>query len=415
MRADLVAVGTELVVGDQVDTNSAWIASRLAEIGVGVRRHTAVGDDVAEVAAVLAASLGAVDVVVVTGGLGPTPDDLTREAVAAAAGVRQSRRADLEAALRARFEAMGRPMPVTNLRQVELPDGAVAFAAVGTAPGFSLDVGATVVCCVPGVPSEMREMVDRDVVGLLVARGGLATTVSHVVRTAGMAEAAVGEVMASLIDAVHGRDGIDVGIFAGRGETRVKLSARAVDRAAAEERLAPLVAEAVALLGPAVTGLDDEGVEFSVARALLASGRSIGLAESVTAGGVAARLARVPGASAWLRGAMVVYATDVKGSLAEVPSELLAAHGPVSEPVCAALAGAARERLGADVGLAIVGVAGPSLQDGIAVGTIVIGVDLGDLVPRVRTLQMPPRTRTEVQDFAVTAALDVLRRQLAQG
>ena len=421
MRAEIVAVGDELLLGEAVDTNSAWLSERLAEIGVEVIRHTTVGDDVETLSAALAEAAERAEAVLVTGGLGPTQDDRTRDAVAAVAGVELERRDELVAYVSEYFARRGRPMPERNLVQADLPAGARVLAPAGTAAGFALELSApspAVVYCMPGVPSEMRQMAEREVIPDIARRGGLAVTVSRLVRTAGVSESAVADAAAEIDDRLNlartsGRPAPRIAFLASAGETRVRVTAIAGDRAEALALVDPVIEELVERLGPGVAGVDDEGVEHAVARLLDARGWTVAIAESMTAGGIAARLAKVPGASAWLRGGLVAYQTDVKTVLADVPSALLAREGPVSEGVAAALAAGARERLDSDVGVGIVGVAGPTAQGQADVGTVYLAVVLPDGQPRTRALQLPARGREELQAFAASAALDYLRRKLA--
>ena len=413
MRAEVVAIGSELLLGDNVDTNSAWISARLAEIGVDVHRHTTVGDNIDRMTSVIANACARADAVIVTGGLGPTSDDLTRIAVARVAGVELERRHELAEYLYQYWASAGREMPESNLVQADLPVGASILAPVGTAAGFMVRVGESSVWCVPGVPREMQSMVSRDVLPALQAQAGTATTVSRVVRTGGMAESAVGEACQPIVDRLAAAGNPTVAFLASKGETRVRLTAKAANREAALALLGPLVTEVVGVLGSGVAGVDEEGVEGAIARQLLALGLTLGLGESITGGGVSARLVSVPGASAWLRGALVTYATDTKSSVAGVAPEDLEDSGPVSESTAAALARGARERLGADVGLAVVGVAGPDTQGGRPVGFTCVAVALPDGSTPTAVRRLPARSRTEVQEFAASMALDFLRRRLA--
>lgn len=413
MRAEIVAVGSELLLGHNVDTNSAWISARLAEVGVDVFRHTVVGDNVERIVAALAEACDRADAIIVTGGLGPTQDDLTRLAVARVARVPLERRPDLADGVAAYFAARGREMPANNLVQADLPAGARVLPPVGTAPGFAVSAGATTVYCVPGVPREMEVMVARDVVPDLVRRGVLATTVSRTVRTAGMSESGVAELLAPVVDELDAAGNPTVAFLASRGETRVRVTGKGPSRDAALALVEPVVERVVAFLGAGFTGLDDEGVEHAVGRMLLRMGLTLAVGESVTGGGVGARLVAVPGASAWFRGGLVTYATDAKASLGGVDPVILEREGPVAESTAAALAAGARRRLAADVGLAVVGVAGPELQGGRAVGTCCVAVAGPDGVPRSRTVTLPGRSRADIQEFAASIALDYLRRRLA--
>lgn len=417
MRAELVAVGSELLLGDAVDTNSGEVSARLAEIGVDVHRHLTVGDNPERLVTALGEAVARADAVVVTGGLGPTQDDLTREAVAAVAGVALERREELVEYLYGYFARMGRDMPERNLVQADLPVGAAILPAVGTAAGFSVEVarpdgGVAVVYCLPGVPHEMRVMLERDVVPDLSRRGGLACTVSRLVRTAGISEAAVADACGPVLERLQAAGNPTIAFLASGGETRVRITAKAPTREEALALSEPVVAEVVERLGTAVGGLDDEGVEHAIARLLLRMGLTLAVGESVTGGGVGARLVRVPGASDWFRGGLVTYATETKERVAGVPAALLAEEGPVSERTAVALAEGARERLGAEVGLGIVGVAGPATQGDQPVGTICVAVVMPAAAARSRTVRVPTRARDEIQTFAASGALDYLRRRL---
>ena len=413
MRAELVAVGSELLLGELSDTNSTWLSARLAEIGVAVARHAAVGDDVDAIVDVLAGSLGRADLVVVTGGLGPTQDDLTRDAVARVAGVPLRHDAGLAAHVEAAFSSRGRVMPPSNLVQAEIPVGATVLAPIGTAAGFALEVDEALLVCLPGVPHEMRQMTAESLMPLLTGRGGLAVTVTQQVRTAGMAESDVAERVGPFLVDLRGPEAPVVAFLASRAETRVKVTATAPDRDAALARTQPLVDRIVAVLGSGVVGLDDEGAEHAVARAVRSAGLTLATAESVTGGGLGARLVRVPGASTWYRGGLVVYQTAVKTTLAGVDAGLLDRDGPVSEATAGALARGAADRLGADVGVAVVGVAGPDPQGGREVGTVIVGVALPDATVQTRETVLPAaREREQVQEWAASVALDVLRRRL---
>ena len=413
MRAELIAIGSELLLGDNVDTNSAWISARLAEIGVDVHRHITVGDNIDRMTDVITEACKRADAVIVTGGLGPTSDDLTRVAVARAAGVELETRHELAEYLHEYWAKTGREMPESNLVQAELPAGAEVLQPVGTAAGFAVTIAGATVWCVPGVPREMEVMVARDVLPRLRDAGGTATTVSRVVRTAGMAESAVGEAVEPVVSRLEAAGNPTVAFLASKGETRVRLTAKADTREAALALLDPLVDEVVSILGNNVAGIDAEGLEWTIARQLTALGLTLGLAESVTGGGVSARLVSVPGASAWLRGSLVTYATEVKASVAGVPADLLEEHGPVSESTAAALAEGARSVLASDVGLAVVGVAGPTQQGGHPVGFTCVAVALPDGSTVTGARRLPARARVELQEFAVSMALDFLRRRLA--
>lgn len=414
LRADVVAVGAELLTGDVVDTNSAWIAHRLTGVGIDVRHLTVVGDVLADLVAALRAAVAATNLVVVSGGLGPTPDDLTRFAIAEVAGAPLERRDDLVDALRAFFAERGRRMADTNLVQADLPAGAAVIPPDGTAPGFTVEVDGALVIALPGVPGELRAMFDRSVLPLLRRRGGLAVAVRRTVHTAGIAESDVAARLADVVDRVQRAGRAQVAFLASQGQTRVRVSARARDVATAHAVVDPVVAEVADLLGPAVVGLDDEGLEHAIARRLEARRWTLAVAESITGGGVGARLVTVPGASGWFAGGVMTYATAAKPALAGVPERVLAEHGPVSEETARALAVGVRDRLGTDVGLAVVGVAGPTTQGDRPVGTVCVAVATPAGVD-ARTVHLPPRSRVDLQGFAATTVLEYLRRRLDAG
>ncbi|CAN5569718.1 competence/damage-inducible protein A [soil metagenome] len=412
--AEIVAVGSELLLGQHVDTNSAWISSRLAEVGVDVYRHTTVGDNVGRMVEALHQACGRARTVIVTGGLGPTADDLTRVAVARLAGAQLQRHDEIVAYLRDHFRRGGRQMPASNLLQADIPAGARVLEPVGTAPGFAIDVDGSTVWCVPGVPREMTVMVTRDIIPALQRLGAAAATVSRVVRTSGMAESAVDEACAEVTRRLEAMGNPTLAFLASRGETRVRLTAKAADREAALALLDPLVDELVEVLGANVVGLDDEGVEWAVARQLRRLALTLAVAESVTGGGVGARLVTVPGASDWFAGSLVTYATEAKMRLAGVDPSLLESCGPVSQATAVALAEGARARLAADVGLSVVGVAGPTTQGGQPVGLTWVATALPDGSSEASSRRLPARSRPDVPEFAVSMALDFLRRQLAE-
>ncbi|MGH8905249.1 MAG: competence/damage-inducible protein A [Egibacteraceae bacterium] len=414
MRAELVAVGSELLLGEGVDTNSAWISKRLTEMGIDVHRHTTVGDDSSRMLAVLREACERADVVIVTGGLGPTHDDLTRPVTAMLAGVGLARHDDLAEEIRAYFAERGLEMPERNLVQADLPIGARALPPVGTAPGLALAVGSVTLYCVPGVPREMEVMVARDVLADLAERANLTTTISRLVQTAGMPESGVAERLEQVVDELEELGNPTIALLASRGETRVRVTAKAASREAALLLLDPVVERIIGLLGGGVVGVDGEGVEAAIGRQLRQLGLTLAVAESITGGGVASRIVSVPGSGDWFRGGLVTYATDAKVSLGGVDPDTLEREGPVSEAIAGQLAAGAAQRLSADVGLGVVGVAGPARQGGQDIGTCCVGLMLPNGLVRTRTVYLPGRTRTDVQEFAASAALDYLRRRLAR-
>ena len=412
MRCDVLAVGTELLLGQIVDTNSAWIGDHLAAAGIDSLLQVKVGDNVGRIEQELRRLLSHADAVVVCGGLGPTHDDLTREAIARVMGVELRHADGVAATIRHMFEARGRRMPDNNLRQALVPDGASIIPQTrGTAPGLicpvEVDGRSTVVFALPGVPHELYEMFDRAVLPELTARAGEpAVIVSRVLRTWGESESGLNERLDEVIAELDELGTPTLAFLASGWEgLKVRLTAKAPDRDAARALLDEWDGRVRAIVGDIVFGVDDDTMESVVLDTMRSKALTLGLAESVTGGLVGARLTAIPGASDVVRGSIVSYATDVKHELLGV------GDGPVvSEQAAIEMAEGARRALGADVALSLTGVAGPTEQDGVAVGTLWVGLaGLGPTAARVYRL---PGQREQMRQFAVITALDLLRRSL---
>jgi nicotinamide-nucleotide amidase len=409
MRCDVVAVGTELLLGQIVDTNSAWIGEQLAANGIASLAQVKVGDNVGRIEAALRRLLADADAVIVTGGLGPTHDDVTREAIATVMGVELRHDAAVADVIRELFAARGRAMPENNLRQADVPAGATVIPQRrGTAPGLICPIGDKVVYAVPGVPHEMHEMLERAVLPDLRARdprpGVIASRILH---TWGESESGLN---ARLDDVVSRLDvvGDPTLAFLARGWNglEIRLTTRKDDDAGAAALLDEWEAEIRIRLGPLVYAVGDESMESVVLDQLREQGLTLGIAESVSGGLVAARLTEIPGASDVLRGSLVSYANDVKFGLLDVTP------GPVvNEPAAAEMAEGAMRAFGASIGLSLTGVAGPAEQDDVPVGTVYFGVAMGGATTITRQVRLPGH-REQVRQFAVISALDVLRRQL---
>jgi nicotinamide-nucleotide amidase len=408
MRCEVVAIGTELLLGQIVDTNSAWIGARLAEAGIDSYFQTKVGDNLGRIVSCIRQALERSDAVILCGGLGPTQDDITREAIAEVMGVPLVRSAELVERITALFASRRREMAANNLRQADVPDGASAIPEMpGTAPGLICPVGAKVIYAVPGVPHEMQAMLRGTVLPDLQRRAGVRAVIrSRVLRTWGHTESGLAELLAprmleldvlgnpTLAFQASGIEGI-----------KVRITAKAADDASAAAILASEEALLRPLLGEIVFGIDEQTMESVVVDLLQERGLTLALAESVSGGLAATRVSAVPGAGDVLRGALVAYASEVKFALLDVP------EGPV---VCAtaarAMAAGVRQLLGADVGLATTGVAGPDEQDGQPVGTVFLGLALGEHV-ETREVRLPGDP-DRVRQYAVISVLDLLRRRL---
>jgi nicotinamide-nucleotide amidase len=412
VRAEVVAVGTELLLGQIQDTNSAWLGERLALAGIDSFFQTKVGDNRVRIVLALRTALARSDAVIVCGGLGPTQDDITRDAIADVMNVRLVRDDAIVERIAAMFGARGREMPANNLRQAEVPEGATAIPQVrGTAPGLVCPVGHKVIYAIPGVPHEMTEMAERAVIPDLQSRAGAAAVIlSRTLRSWGMSESKLAEIVGPRLVALDEGGGNPTIAFLASGieGIKVRITAKAGNEADARTLLDAEEVEVRALLGETVFGVDDESMEHAVGALLLSRGLTLGLAESVTGGLVTSRLVNVPGASAWLRGSVVAYDTAVKHDVLGVGDA-----PAVSEETAREMAVGARRVLSSDLGLAITGVAGPTPQDGVAVGTVWCGLaGPGSSVDAVR-LQLPG-DRERIRQFAAISVLDVLRRRMLE-
>ena len=423
MRVEIVAVGTELLLGQIADTNSRWMGEHLAAAGIASHFHQAVGDNHERIVLALRTALARSDGVIVCGGLGPTHDDITREAIAEVMNVSLHRDERAVDVMRAMFSSRGREMPESNLRQADIPDGATVIPQTkGTAPGLICPVGHKVVYAVPGVPHEMSDMFERGILPDLrrrMAERGDTTgvIVSRVIRTWGTSESGLAEILAGHI---HSLDALpDVPppatiafLASGIEGIKVRVTVRAADQAAAsrlldaqEAEIRRIVSEAA---GDVVFGIDEEAIEDAVASSVSSRGLTLGLAESLTGGLAASRLVNVPGASRWFRGSVVSYASEVKFDVLGVP------EGPVVSGAAArAMADGARKVLGADVGLSITGVAGPSAQDGQPPGTVFVGLARDGHDTESFSIHVPG-DRERVRQYATIGALDLLRRAVGE-
>ena len=365
-----------------------------------------VGDNDTRIVTALTAACSRSDAVIITGGLGPTQDDLTREAMARAAGVELVFDENQADRLRARWKLRGRTMPESNLQQAERPEGSTLIEnPKGTAPGIRMRIGETWVIALPGVPAEMIPMLENDVIPFL--RGDDTSVVaSRLIRTWGESESAIAELLGDLYGSALNPT---IAFLASSGEIKVRITAKAANRDEAMKLIAPAEATVRDRLGTLVFGADGDTIEVVVLDTLEKRGWTLGTAESATGGLVAGRITSVPGSSRTFRGSIVAYATDVKETALGVPADVIAANGVVSEPVAVAMAEGARSALGVDVALGLTGSAGPDPQEQ-PVGTFMISVATPDGT-RVRTFRMPG-DRERIRTFATTASLQLIRLSL---
>jgi nicotinamide-nucleotide amidase len=412
MRCDVLAVGTELLLGQIVDTNSAWLGEQLAAHGIDSLMQVKIGDNRRRIADELRLMLADADAVIVCGGLGPTQDDITRDVIADIMGVPLERDEQLVDKIRNIFGGRGRPMPENNLRQADVPVGATIIPQTrGTAPGLICPVKVgdvdKVVFAVPGVPPEVREMFERGIWPELQRRGDDgAIIVSRVLRTWGESESGLNERLDGVIAELDALGNPTLAFLAsGWDGLKIRLTGKAESEAECEILLDEWEGRVRDVVGELVFGVDGDSMESVVLDMLRTKGWSLGLAESVTGGLVAARLTEIPGASEVFRGSVVSYATEVKQQVLDVP------EGPVvSEDAALAMARGASKVLASDVTMALTGVAGPTEQDGMPAGTLCVAIvwPEGELT---RTFRLPGQ-RQQMRQFSVINSLDLLRRTL---
>jgi nicotinamide-nucleotide amidase len=409
MRAEVIGVGTEILLGQICNDNAQWISQRLAEIGVDVLYHQAVGDNLDRMVAAFRLAASRADAVILTGGLGPTQDDVTREGLAEAFGLRLVRRPEIEAWLRDRFARLGRDMPESNLRQADVPENARFIVPErGTAPGLIVMIGEKRVYAVPGVPSEMREMMLGTILPELAELGGGGALVSRIVRVAGMSESRIAEV---LDDLFRGSINPTIAYLAGGGEVKVRITAKASTRAEAEALADPIAQEVATRLGDHAYTTVDEDLEQVVGRLLKARAKTVATAESLTGGGLAVRLSLAPGASMYFKGSAVCYTAEAKRRVLGVSEETLNGPGAVSEECAREMARGARRIFEADVAVSLTGVAGPEPHDYKPVGTVCVGL-AAEGTDESRCFRAPG-DRDMVRRWAEQAGLDLLRRYLS--
>ena len=411
MRCEVVAVGTELLLGQVVDTNSSWIGEHLAALGIDSYYQTKVGDNLDRICAVLRTAVARNDFVVVCGGLGPTPDDITRDALAAVMGVELRRDPELVASISERFWRRGRSMPANNLQQADVPEGASVIPVFpGTAPGLVCPMGDTVVYAVPGVPWEMKEMMADWIAEDMRRRAGVSGIIqSRTLRTWGESEGGLAERLGGVIDRLDVSGTVTLAFLASGIEgLKVRLTAKAETAAEAAAMLDAEEAAVRAVIGDdLVFGTDDETMETAVLELCRRTGLTLATAESLTGGMIAARLSAVPGASDVFRGSLVTYAAETKRNLLGVPA------GPVvSEAAVRAMATGACGQLGADCSVAVTGVAGPAPADGEEPGMVWMATSVdGEVVARRHHF---PFDRERTRQFTTIGVLNELRLRLLE-
>ncbi|MDQ3927379.1 MAG: competence/damage-inducible protein A [Actinomycetota bacterium] len=411
-NAEIVSFGTELLLGELVDTNVAWLSARLAALGVSVYRHTTVGDNMERVIAALQEAASRADLVLTTGGLGPTSDDVTNESLGLATGREMVEYPEARRHVDEMFARFGREPTASNYKQALFPEGSELIPnPVGTAMGALLEHDGTLFATLPGVPAEMERMFEETLEPLIKERSEGAI-VSRTLHFSGIGESALAEKVQDLLDASDPT----VAPLASAGKVRLRITTRAATIEEAEEKIEPVAAEILDRLGEYYFGEDDETLESALARLLTERGATLALAESCTGGLLAKRLTDMSGSSAYFMEGLVTYSNDAKERLLGVPHELLMEHGAVSEPVARAMAEGVREDAGTDYGLSVTGVAGPDGgTEEKPVGLVFVGISDEERTTVERLdLSAFRRSREVIRERSANRAFDLLRHRILE-
>ncbi|HEY5475724.1 MAG TPA: competence/damage-inducible protein A [Tepidiformaceae bacterium] len=406
MKAEIIAIGTEILLGEIVDTNSAFIARQLPELGIDLYYTSVVGDNLVRLTQTLERAWNRSDLVITTGGLGPTDDDMTREATAALLGEIPYVDAELEQRVRAFFSTRG-PMPESNLKQAWLIPSCRAISNPrGTAPGWWTERDGHMIVSMPGVPGEMERMWNNEVRPELERRSDGQVLVTRTIKTVGIGEGSVDEMARPL----YGTPGIGIGTYARQDGIHLRIGAKGPSREAAWQLIRPVEEELNRIFGTAIWGHDDDTLEGAIGDMLIARRETLGSMESCTGGLFASTMTETPGASEYFIGGLVTYATALKLEMGVNP-DVIEQFGVVSPETAAEMARAARERLGTSYAVGITGVLGPEPQDGKNPGTVFIAV--ADPSGGTSSMSMSMnQARAAVKRRAVTTALLLLRRTL---
>jgi nicotinamide-nucleotide amidase len=407
MKAEILSIGTEILLGEIVDTNATYIASRLPALGIDLYFKAVVGDNLERLTETIGRARERSDVVICTGGLGPTEDDLTREAISAVMGEEPHVDPELEANLRSFFERRGYAMPERNVKQCwVIPSGRAIPNPRGTAPGWWVERDGKIIVAMPGPPTEMHRMWENEVAPELLKRNPGSILITRTLKTAGIGEGTVDEMVSEQLKSTNP----SIGIYARADGVHLRLGAKAPDEETAWRLIRPVEEELRTILGPSIWGADDDTFESIVGDMMKERGVSVATMESVTAGLLASTLTDVPGSSEYMRGGLVAYQTEIKIAWG-VDAEVIAEHGVISAECAREMARVAREKFESSIGIGITGVAGPDEQEGKPIGTIHIAIDAIWDAPRAMSY-VYPQGRDATKRRAVTAALGLLRQSL---
>ncbi|MFC1993439.1 competence/damage-inducible protein A [Chloroflexota bacterium] len=407
MRAEIISVGTEILLGEITDTNASFLASQLPSLGIDLYWVSQVGDNQARLVEVLRRAWQRSDLILVTGGLGPTEDDLTREAIAEMLGEEIRVEPALESEIREFFARRNIEMPQSNVKQATLIPSAEAIHNIqGTAPGWWVEREGHTLVAMPGPPGEMQSLWHREILPRICPRFSEAIIFSKTFKIFGLTEAGVGEMVSPLLSSANPT----LGVYAKVDGIHLRLTAKAQDRKQAEGMIAQGEASIRAIVGEYIWGTDDDTLEAVAGHVLTGKGLTLAVMESCTGGLLAATITDASGASSYFKGGLVAYSNEMKIDYG-VASALIAEHGAVNPEVAQAMAEAARSRLAADVGIGITGVAGPDKLEDKPAGVVYIAVSDGKNVRASKGHY--PGDRARVRRRAVTAALFELIKMLA--
>jgi nicotinamide-nucleotide amidase len=408
MKAEIIAVGTELLLGEILDTNSQYLAQQLSPLGVDLFFITHVGDNLGRLTDVVRRGLERSDLVVMTGGLGPTEDDLTREAVAAALGEKMEVVPELERHLRDWFRLRNRAMPERNLKQATLiPSASVVPNPIGTAPGWWVQANGKTIACMPGVPHEMHKMWEEQILPRLAQEAGGRVLVTRTLKTIGMGEGGVEELLQPLIRSSNPT----LATYAKQDGVHVRMGAKADTREAAVKMLDEFELDVRRYVGKYVYGIDDQALPDVIGSLLRDQGLTLATMESCTGGLLGSSVTDAAGSSDYYRGGVIAYTADVKIANG-VPPDLIDRFGTVSPEAAVAMAQAARRQMGADIGLATTGVAGPAKSEDKPVGTLHVAMDLLGEISEDNSIYST--TRAQLKRRAVLDVLYLLWRELRE-
>ena len=404
MKAEIFSIGTELLMGELTDTNAAWIAGRLPPLGIQLQWVSIIGDNLENLSEAFSRGLQRSDIVITTGGLGPTQDDLTREGVAMALGETPTVQEDALTELQQYFQTRGTSMPSHNIKQANLiPSSQFIPNPHGTAPGWWTERNGKMIICMPGPPAEMHPMWEVQVEPRLREIVQDEVTLTRNIKTMGMSEGAVDEVVSEFF----GKENPYLGIYSKADGIHLRIIARARDISAAQSMVDPIEAAIVERLGPYIWGYDEDTPERALGRSLMARGLTLATMESSTGGYLANTITEVPDSAIYFKGGVVAYSDAAKTAYG-VPAETLRQHGAVSQETATAMARTIAHNLGADFGIGITGVAGPLEEEGKPVGLMYVAIT-GPAGEKELQLRVPPRRITIKRRISNTALIELNR------